>query len=99
MPVGVAGVGAGVGVAALESGPVAFASEGIVGTGGGVTEVVSSCPARTIATKASVDESGDQTIVSGKCTAIVSEVSFLRSSPSGVYISIRYSDGTSLSLW
>src|SRR5438874_1936094 len=96
MPVGGAGVGTGVGVVVLESPPAVFASDGIAGTGGAVATTVSSCPALTIATKASEDESGDQTIVSGKCTAIVSDVSFLRSFPSGAYMSIRYSDGTSL---
>src|SRR5258706_6929721 len=101
MPVGGAGVGTAIGVGVPVSELVFSSTEFELptgfGTAGGVAAAVGgfAATARIIATKASEFESGDQTIVSGKWTAIVSEGSFLSSLPSGEYISKRYSAITS----
>src|ERR1043166_166170 len=102
MPVGAAGVGtkveAAVAVSTLDSAATAFELslvDGCVcGRGDNASGATALC-ALIIATKANEVESGDQTIVSGKCTAIASAVIFFCSFPSGEYISKRYSSMTS----
>src|SRR6187401_1606315 len=107
MPVGAAGAGWAMGVSAsgsvFVSGAVlvlaVFAGGVVTGNpprpGVGLTPGTGAA-ALVIATNASDAESGDQTIVSGKWTAIASEVIFLTSLPSGEYRSIRNSDWTSV---
>ena len=98
MPVGAAGVGANVGVASGAGGSALAPCAGSVfvlaiGEAFGVADgdppgdglaAGRADNALSIATKASEFESGDHTRVSGKCTAIVSDVTFLSSLPSGV---------------
>src|SRR5436190_16840650 len=86
MPVGAGSVGAG-DAAKFTSGSAGVAAGMVVRLG--VTE-------RIFATNANELESGDQRMVSGNWTAIVSEVNFFRTLPSGVYISSRCSDGISV---
>src|SRR5687768_11535446 len=102
MPVGAAGVGAarlafastlaspsGVGDGDGEA-TLVFATE-VSGSVAASLEVSSTVAPRIIATNATVEESGDHRIVSGKCTAIASDVTFFRSRPSAVYMSNRNS--------
>src|SRR5688572_7784476 len=114
MPVGAAGVGAAAGRSAFAFasgsagagvGEASGAAEAL-GVGDGLrpaspsvgTGVNSIDVPRVIATNATVDESGDHRMVSGKCTAIASAVTFLRIRPSAVYMSNLNSDDRSSAL-
>ena len=70
----------------------------VSGSGAGAVEVSSTDEPRIIATNATVDQSGDHRIVSGKCTAIASAVTFFKMRPSPVYMSRRNSAGMSPAL-
>jgi hypothetical protein len=70
----------------------------VSGSAAGAVEVSSTEDPRIIATNATADESGDQRIVSGKCTAMASAVTFFRILPSAVYMSSRNSAGMSPAL-